>query len=73
MSMEEKDVTNIANAVSNALAKLNVDTAKENGEVRKEKGEEKPEEIFSCPDCGAKITAGISFCQVCGCPLEWED
>ena len=69
--MEEKDVNNIASAVSNALAKLNADTVKEKGEGRKEKGEE--EEVFSCPDCGAKITGGIGFCQACGCALEWGD
>jgi hypothetical protein len=68
--MEEKDITNIANAVTNALAKLNADAAGEKGEERKEKGEE---ETFVCPDCGAKITAGIGFCQACGCALEWGE
>jgi hypothetical protein len=68
--MEEKDVNDIANAVSKAVNKLNTDTVREKGEERKEKGEE---EIFSCPDCGAKITAGIGFCQACGCALEWEE
>ena len=64
--MEEKDVNSIASAVSNALAKLNTDAA--------DKEEKKPdvEEVFSCPDCGAKITGGIGFCQACGCALEWE-
>ena len=64
--MEEKDVNNIASAVTTALAKLNADTVRE-------KGEEKTEEVFSCPDCGAKITAGIGFCQACGCELEWGE
>ena len=67
--MEEKDIANIASAVSNALAKLNADTAREKGEERKEKGEE---ETFVCPDCGATVKGGISFCQACGCSLEWE-
>ena len=71
--MEEKDVNNIASAVSNALAKLNADTtaAKE----KKDK-EEKPgisEEIFKCPECDAPVKGGIGFCQACGCPLEWEN
>ena len=67
-TMEEKDVTNIASAVSNALAKLNADKEK-----NLEKDKPVVEEVFSCPDCGAKITGGIGFCQACGCALEWED
>jgi hypothetical protein len=72
--MEEKDVNSIANAVSSALAKLN--TAKEATDKRSDnKGEsnESEAEVFSCPDCGAKITGGIGFCQACGCALEWEE
>jgi hypothetical protein len=74
--MEEKDVNSIASAVSNALAKLNTDTA-----AVKEKEKTYPEhaegmdlpEVFKCPDCGAQVKGGIDFCQSCGCPLEWED
>ena len=68
--MEEKDVKDIATAVSGAIAKLNADTTKEKGEERKEKGEE---ETFVCPDCDAKVRGGIAFCQSCGCALEWEE
>ena len=68
--MEEKDVNNIASAVSNALAKLNAVEAREKGEERKEKGEE---ETFVCPECGATVKGGIAFCQGCGCPLEWGE
>ena len=64
--MEGKDITEIANAVSNAITKLNADTA-----AAKEKKDN--EEVFSCPDCGAKIIAGIDFCQACGCSLEWGE
>jgi hypothetical protein len=69
--MEEKDVNNIANAVSNALAKLNADTA---AVKEKEEGKpETPEEIFKCPECDAPVKGGIGFCQSCGCPLEWGE
>jgi uncharacterized protein (DUF169 family) len=66
--MEEKEINSMASAISNALAKLNADAA-----VTKEKEEDKPEEIFRCPECDASVKGGIAFCQVCGCPLEWED
>jgi hypothetical protein len=72
--MEEKDVSSIANAVSIALAKLNADTAKEATDKRSDnKGEsnESEAEVFKCPDCGVQVKGGISFCQGCGCPLEW--
>lgn len=64
--MEEKDINNIASAVSNALAKLNADTTT--------KEEKKPdvEEVFNCPECGTTIKGGTAFCQGCGCCLEWE-
>ena len=70
--MEEKDVNNIAGAVTNALAKLNADTAAKEKEA---KDKEKPdtEEIFKCPECDAPVKGGIAYCQACGCPLEWGE
>jgi hypothetical protein len=67
--MEEKDVNNIANAVSGALAKLNADTAAK----EKEGKPNTPEEIFKCPECDAPVKGGIGFCQACGCALEWGE
>jgi rubrerythrin len=69
--MDEKDVNSIASAVSNALAKLNADTAGEKGEERKEKREE--EETFVCPDCGTSVKGMTKYCPGCGCELEWGE
>ena len=66
--MEEKDVNGIASAVTAALAKLNADT-RDKEEV-KDKGV--PPEIFKCPECGGEVSGGITYCQHCGCELEWE-
>ena len=72
--MEEKDVNNIASAVSNALAKLNADTTAAKEKAHPEHINEKIlSEVFKCPDCGTEVKGGIAFCQACGCPLEWED
>ena len=70
--MEEKDINNIAGAVTTALAKLNADTAAKEKEA---KDKEKPEieETFKCPDCDAPVKGGIAYCQACGCPLEWAE
>jgi hypothetical protein len=70
--MEGKDITEIANAVSTAITKLNADTAAK----EKKDNEEKPgipEEIFKCPECDATVKGGIAFCQSCGCALEWGE
>ena len=71
IKMEEKDVNSIASAVTNALAKLNADTA-----ATKEKEDKKQpdtEEVFRCPECDAPVKGGIAFCQGCGCALEWVE
>lgn len=70
IKMEEKDINNIASAVTVALSKLNADTA---ATKEKEEKSETVEEIFKCPDCDSPVTGGIAFCQACGCRLEWED
>ena len=68
--MEQKDINEIATAVSGALAKLNVDTKAAEG---KDKKDETPGEVFKCPDCDGEVAGGIMYCQHCGCALEWED
>ena len=70
--MEEKDVNDIAGAVTTALTKLTADTAAKEKEF-KDKEKPETEEIFKCPDCGAPVNGGIAYCQACGCPLEWEE
>ena len=75
--MEEKDVNDIAGAVTKALAKLNADTAsKEAIDKRsdnKSESNESEAETFKCPDCDAPVKGGIAYCQACGCPLEWGE
>ena len=69
--MEEKDINNIAGAVTSALAKL--DTAAKEKEINlRDTGKEITEEVFKCPECDAPVKAGIAYCAMCGCPLEWE-
>ena len=63
--MEEKDISNIAGAVSRELAKLNSEKPTENGEKIVEEG-------FNCPECGSPVKGMTPFCPTCGCPLEWE-
>ena len=71
--MEEKDINNIASAVSNALAKLNADTAAAKEKVHPEHVNEMVlPEVFTCPECGTEVKGGTPFCQGCGCCLEWE-
>ena len=67
--MDEKDVNSIASAVTSALSKLNADTKEKEGT---QNSDLKPE-TFKCPDCDALVKGGISYCQSCGCPLEWGD
>jgi hypothetical protein len=73
--MEEKDVNSIANAVTNALAKLNADTAAKEKELKPQTANEQKEDLetFRCPECNAPVKGGIAFCQACGCPLEWRE
>ena len=71
--MEEKDVNSIASAVTNALSKLNADTAAAKDKEIKDKEKPDIEDVFLCPDCNAQVKAGIAYCQSCGCELEWED
>ena len=66
--MEEKDVNDIASAVTNALAKLNKEDKRPESE-----NNEKGAELFICPDCGGEVAGGIQYCQRCGCELEWGD
>ena len=66
--MEEKDVNSIASAVTNALAKLDADTA-----AAKDNEEKNNTETFRCPDCDAPVKGGIAYCQACGCELEWGE
>lgn len=68
--MDEKDVKEIASAVSGAIAKLNADTiAAEGNSIEKEK----TSYLFKCPECNGEVTGGIKFCPHCGCELEWAD
>ena len=69
--MEEKDVNDIAGAVTKALSKLNADTVAKDKEEAKDK--DIPEEVFKCPDCDAPVKGGIGYCQACGCSLEWGE
>jgi hypothetical protein len=69
--MEEKDVNSIASAVTNALSKLNADTAA--AKEKEDKDKEIPSEVFKCPDCGGEVPGGIMYCSHCGCALEWGD
>lgn len=67
--MEEKDVSNIASAVSRELAKLN---AEKPPEKEDKKDDKKEIEVFNCPECGGIVSGGIPYCSHCGCALEWE-
>lgn len=69
--LEEKEISNIAGAVSRELAKLNADTTKEIED--KNKNDKTPSEVFKCPECDGDVAAGIMYCQHCGCELEWEE
>lgn len=62
--MEPGDVDNIAQAVTNAIAKLNADD--------KALKEQLTSETFECPECGAKVSAMTKYCPGCGIELEWE-
>ena len=73
--MEEKDINSIASAVTNALSKLNADTAahdarSDESQVTDDKLPK--DEVFRCPECDALVKGGIDYCQSCGCALEWE-
>lgn len=70
--MEEKDVNSIASAVTAALGKLNADTAAQAAKEKEKNNTETSVEVFKCPECGTTLVGGISYCQSCGCPLEWE-
>ena len=82
--MDEKDVKDIATAVSGALAKLNADTKAAEARTTRDAGDQDdksgsgdntsvPNEVFKCPDCGGEVAGAIQFCQHCGCALEWEE
>ena len=68
--LEEKEISNIAGAVSRELAKLNADTTKE---IEDKNKNDKPSEVFKCPECDGEVAGGIMYCQHCGCELEWEE
>ena len=74
--MEEKDVKDIATAVSGALAKLNADTKAAEARTTRDAGDQDasvPTEVFKCPECDGEVAGGIMYCQHCGCALEWGE
>jgi rubrerythrin len=63
--MEEKEVDDIASAVTRAISKLNADSNEEK--------KESETDVFACPECGTSVKGMTTYCPGCGCELEWGD
>ena len=64
---EQAKIERMAEAVSKAVAKLNLNNNASSTDTTRKEAEK-----FKCPTCNSEVSAMTRYCPNCGEELEWE-
>ncbi|QTQ15872.1 transcription termination factor NusA [Treponema parvum] len=71
--LSDESVAAVNKIINDTVEFIDEDEAPSESGAQEPSGEEEDEEEYSCPECGAKITFGMTKCPACGVEIEFKE
>ncbi|QTQ13647.1 transcription termination/antitermination protein NusA [Treponema parvum] len=71
--LSDESVAAVNKIINDTVEFIDEDEASFESGAQEPSGEEEDEEEYSCPECGAKITFGMTKCPACGVEIEFKE
>ncbi|QTQ12137.1 transcription termination/antitermination protein NusA [Treponema parvum] len=71
--LSDESIAAVNKIINDTVEFIDEDEAPSESGAQEHSDEEEDEEEYSCPECGAKITFGMTKCPACGVEIEFKE